>query len=269
MLAVMYHYVRDNNPEYPNFKNLTVDQFKRQIDFFYDTYGFLSKEDFISSIEQATPPPTGVILTFDDGFKDHYHNVLPILEEKKAWGLFYVPTAHYKNKKVLNEARIGEFDKEIYKDQQLTSCELQFKRLFNYYVRNEYKTKILDEIALEYLNEVELYDKLYLTKEELKEMERCGSVIGSHTETHPVLSTLNYEQQKEEVEESYNFLNLFLDMRWKSFCYPYGGKSTYNQDTFKVLTECGVHHAFAVGNKPLRTIANKYELTRVDCNRFN
>ena len=184
MLAIMYHYVRDNNPEYPNFKNLTVDQFKRQIDL-------LGKYSPNILLERA----------------------LKLVDPS-----------------VLNEARIDEFDREIYKDQQLTSCELQFKRLFNYYVRDEYKTKILDEIALEYLNEIELYDKLYLTKEELKEMERCGSIIGSHTETHPVLSTLSYEQQKEE---------------------------------------CGVHHAFAVGNKPLRTIANKYELTRVDCNRFN
>ena len=295
----MYHYVRNNNSEYPNFKNLTIDQFRRQIDFFYNTYGFISKEDFIHSIENKISIKKGVILTFDDGFKDHYHNVLPILEEKKAWGFFYTPTGHYKDKKILNvhrihhllgkcdirlllegalklvdtsmlnEDRIHEFDKEIYKDQELSSCEFQFKRLLNYYLHDEYKTKILDEIASEHLNEIELYDKLYLTKEELVEMEKCGSIIGSHTETHPILSTLNYEQQKKEIEESYNFLNLFLNMRWKSFCYPYGGSSTYNQDTFKILEECGVHHAFAVGNRPLNVVENKYELTRIDCNRFN
>ena len=106
MLVIMYHYVRDNNSEYPNFKNLTVDRFKKQIDFFYNTYGFVSKEDFIDSINTKTPIDKGVVLTFDDGFKDHYHNVLPILEEKKAWGFFYVPTAHYRDKKVLNVHRV-------------------------------------------------------------------------------------------------------------------------------------------------------------------
>ena len=100
-------------------------------------------------------------------------------------------------------------------------------------------------------------------------MEKCGSIIGSHTHTHPVLSTLSYPQQKEEVEESYRFLNSFLDMRRKSFCYPYGGSSTYNKETLKVLEECGVHHAFMVGNRPLTTVKNKYKLTRIDCNRFN
>jgi len=298
MLAIMYHYVRDNDSRYPNFKNLTIDQFRRQIDFFHNTCGLISKEDFISSVENRTPLKKGAILTFDDGFKDHYKNVLPILEEKKAWGLFYVPTGHYKDKKILNvhrvhhllgkvdssfllesalklvgtsmlnEDKIDEFDKEIYKDQELSTCELRFKRLLNYYLLDEYKGKILDEITLGHLNEAELYDELYLTKEELIEMEKCGSIIGSHTVTHPVLSTLSREHQKREIEKSYSFLNSFLKMQYKSFCYPYGAPATYNGDTFKILEECGVHHAFAVSNRPVNVVKNKYELTRIDCNRF-
>ena len=294
----MYHYVRDDSSEYPNFKNLTTDQFRKQIDFFDRTYGFVSKEKFIESLDRQTPIEKGVILTFDDGFKDHYLNVLPILEEKKIWGLFYVPTGHYKDKKVLNvhrihhllgkydakllldkglklldvsmlnEDKIQEFDKEIYKDQNLNRYEFRFKRLFNYYLRDEYKTTMLDWLVSEYLNESELYDTLYLTKEQLMEMEKLGSIVGSHTVTHPVLSTLNYKQQKEEIEESNNFLGSFLDMQIKSFCYPYGSTATYNSDTLKILEECNVHHAFVVGNKPLNVVANKYELTRIDCNRF-
>ena len=43
MLVVMYHYVRDFETEAPNFKNLTVDQLKRQLEFFKDTYGFITR----------------------------------------------------------------------------------------------------------------------------------------------------------------------------------------------------------------------------------
>ena len=175
MLAIMYHYVRNNRDEYPNFNNLTIDQFRRQLDFFENSYGFIRKEDFVSSLEKKHAIEDGVVLTFDDGFKDHYNNVLPILEEKNLWAFFYVPTGHYQNKKVLNVHRIhhllgkydaeillaealnitdismlnnkkiDEFDKEIYKDQQLSSYEYRFKRLLNYYLRDEHKTKILDE----------------------------------------------------------------------------------------------------------------------------
>ena len=91
-------------------------------------------------------------------------------------GFFYVPTGHYENKKILNvhrihyllgkydakfllhealniidssmldESRIEEFDKEIYKDQKQSVHVFQFKRLFNYYVCNEYRTQILDQL---------------------------------------------------------------------------------------------------------------------------
>ena len=107
-----------------------------------------------------------------------------------------------------------------------------------------------------------------MTKDELIELEKQGSVIGSHTVTHPVLSTLNYEQQKKEIKDSFVFLDSFLEMKLKSFCYPYGSPATYNTDTFKALKENGVHHAFVVNNEPLNIVENKYLLTRVDCNRF-
>jgi len=296
--VVMYHYVRNNSAEYPNFKNLTVDKFRKQIDLFENLYGFMTKEEFIRSIEEGGPTKKGVVLTFDDGFKDHYCNVLPILQERNLWGIFYVPTGHYKDKKILNvhrlhhllgkydaklllgdilktidasmlnEDKIYEFDKEIYKDQELGEFEFLFKRLFNYYLHDRYKTSALNEVFRKFLNEEEIYDKLYLTNEELIEMEKCGSIVGSHTMTHPVLSTLDYIQQEKEIKESYAYLNSFLKMRLKSFCYPYGGPATYNQDTFRILKENDVHHAFIVGNKPLDSVDNRYALTRVDCNRF-
>ena len=57
-------------------------------------------------------------------------------------------------------------------------------------------------------------------------------------------------------------------MKCKSFCYPYGGDFTYNKDTYRILEEEGVHHSFAVGNKPLDSFKNKFELFRMDCNRY-
>jgi len=298
MLVVMYHYIREDNSDYPNFKNLTIDQFKKQIDFFYDTYGLISKEDFIRSIETKTPVKEGVVLTFDDGFKDHYNNVLPILNEKKLWGCFYIPTGHYGDQKILNvhrvhhllgkydannllkdcmklidvsmldEDKIQQFDKEIYKDQQLSSFEYQFKRLFNYYLRDEFKTLILDTISKSYLDEAELYKSMYMTKNELIEIENQGSIVGSHTKTHPVLSTLSDVQQHDEIFDSFAFLDSFLRVPLRSFCYPYGGPSSYNKNTFDILEKCDVHHAFAVGNKQLEIPHYKYELTRMDCNRI-
>ena len=298
MLVVMYHYVRDFDPDVPNFKNLTVKDFRRQLSFLDTKYKFLTKESFLESVEKKSSISDGVILTFDDGFKDHYTNVLPILDDLNLWGLFYVASDHYSDKRclnvhkihhllgkynstellnkglqlvdssMLNEDTIQDFDEEIYKDQKLSSSEYGFKRLFNYYLKDFYKTQLLNELCKDYFDEHELHSNLYLTKEELVEIEDQGSIIGSHTATHPVLSTLSYENQHREVRDSFSFLDSFLNMDVKSFCYPYGGKSSYNKNTLDVLKDLQVHHSFLVGNSLVTKIESPYELTRVDCNRF-
>ena len=71
MKAIMYHYVRPFDPEYPNFSNLDIDDFKKQLDFFESEYGFVNQEDFLSSFE-SKELPRGIILTFDDGLSCHH-----------------------------------------------------------------------------------------------------------------------------------------------------------------------------------------------------
>ena len=297
MLGIMYHYFRDNDVKSPNFKNLTIDKFIDQLEYFDKKYGFVNQDVFLESIENNTAIKEGVVLTFDDGFKDHYDNVFSILHERGLWGFFYIPTGHYTNGKVMNVHRIhyllGKYDvnhllqivtkdidssmieesrlKEftsVYSDQNLSQKEFQFKRLLNYYLKNEYKFSVLDSLMEDLSDESEVYRSLYLQKDEMKEMEANGMIIGSHTKTHPVLSSLSYQGQKDEIKSSYDFLQSFLSMKCKSFCYPYGGDFTYNKDTYRILEEEGVHHSFAVGNKPLDSFKNKFELFRMDCNRY-
>jgi peptidoglycan/xylan/chitin deacetylase (PgdA/CDA1 family) len=75
MKIIMYHYVRPYSDNYPFFKNLDLKNFSKQLDYFDKKYGFLSKKDYQESIKTGIPKK-GVVLTFDDGFKDHYEYVL-------------------------------------------------------------------------------------------------------------------------------------------------------------------------------------------------
>jgi hypothetical protein len=48
----------------------------------------------------------GVILTFDDGLSDHYEYVFTKLKEHNLWGIFYISTAPFDNKKLIDVHRI-------------------------------------------------------------------------------------------------------------------------------------------------------------------
>jgi len=298
--TIMYHYIKPDFNEYQYFNYLDIDIFKRQLDFFEEEWGFLSKEEFFECIENNRLSEN-VVLTFDDGLKDHYAEILPILLNKKIWGIFYIPTGvhttdkkqllgvhrvHYLKGKygaetilekalslvadtMLDTDLIGEFDKEIYTHSHYTEAEKSLRRLFNYFVSYDYRDKLLDELMKYYFDENTLFDEVYMTQSEISELASYGSIVGSHTVSHRVLSRLSYDEQRIEVKKSFDYLDSFLNLEVKSFCYPYGYKSSYNYDTLKVLEQLGVHHAFVFDNQ----IENQgkirpYEISRIDCNQF-
>ena len=121
--VVMYHYIRDlKNSRYPNIKGLDIEKFKKQIKFFKENYNFVRIEDLIEyykNPKEKELPEKAILLTFDDGYKDHYTYVLPVLLENNIQGSFYIPTKCFQDKKVLDvnkihfilESCIGEEEK--------------------------------------------------------------------------------------------------------------------------------------------------------------
>ena len=89
MKPVMYHYVRPSAGGLPHFPYLSLADFERQLDDFASDYGFVGREDFVRWVEGG-PAPGGVLLTYDDGLRDHAEFVLPALQARGLFGLFYV-----------------------------------------------------------------------------------------------------------------------------------------------------------------------------------
>jgi peptidoglycan/xylan/chitin deacetylase (PgdA/CDA1 family) len=57
---------------------------------------------------------------------------------------------------------------------------------------------------------------------ELKELQRAGWEIGSHTMNHPNLLKIEPKEVKQEMEKSRRIINEFLQENPLSFAYPYG-----------------------------------------------
>ena len=52
MKAVMYHYVREYNPELPFFRFLDVANFARQLDYFEEKFGFATKDEWLEAVKK-------------------------------------------------------------------------------------------------------------------------------------------------------------------------------------------------------------------------
>ena len=100
----MYHYVRPiEGSLYPGIKGLELDLFRQQLDQFEEEYTFITVDDLISATKTNNAlPANACLLTFDDGYMDHYEYVLPELVRRDIQGAFFPPSAAIMNNKLLD-----------------------------------------------------------------------------------------------------------------------------------------------------------------------
>ncbi|MEQ3307152.1 polysaccharide deacetylase family protein [Fusobacterium varium] len=90
LIIVMYHYVRNlKDSRFPEIKGLDVSEFEEQIKYLMKHYKIISIEEVIECLDnKRNLPENSVLLTFDDGYKDHYTYVLPVLIKYNIKELF-------------------------------------------------------------------------------------------------------------------------------------------------------------------------------------
>lgn len=302
MKAIMYHYVRAYDANFPNFKYLHVEDFVRQLDYLSKSFRFISLDEFLAILSRTEELPGDVaLLTFDDGFSEHYQHVLPELKKRNTFGLFYIPTAPLENGELLDVHKIhlltGRVDGQIllkqlsalakedmfpgqqlvefrnltYLQQDNAESITHFKRALNYFIDYRSRKDVLNTLMS--VNQIEPDSgKFYLSAGQIREMHDSGMLIGSHSVSHRVFSKLSPQEQRFEIEHSFDLLAKIVgEFRVKSFCYPYGGFHSFNQTTETILDQVGCRFTFNVESRDVcwRDVNLRPQaLPRYDCNEF-
>lgn len=302
---VMYHYVRDTNKtNFPEIKALSKEKFNEQIDYFKRRYNFIRVDELIAATNaEHELPPNSVLLTFDDGYKDHYDNVYPILAENNIFGCFY-PSGRSIDEKIVLDVNKIHFILAAVTDQNILIGEIfnlldryrgDYKLQSNDYYYNELKApnaydsgdivfikhllqrelpinvrnELLDLLFKKYVtnDETGFASELYMQREHLIEMADNGMHIGNHGYNHYWLSAIDKEEQAGDIEKALNIIDTIngVNTGW-TMCYPYGA---YNEFTLQILKQSKCKTGFIVGNR-IADIKNDHPLIlpRVDTNQF-
>jgi peptidoglycan/xylan/chitin deacetylase (PgdA/CDA1 family) len=94
---LMYHYIRINPNPYDilgQHLSVTPQEFEAEMRFLHDQhFATITLDQLADHIRYGTPiPQRSVVLTFDDGYADHYWKVLPILERFGLKATFFIVT---------------------------------------------------------------------------------------------------------------------------------------------------------------------------------
>ena len=299
----MYHYVREFNKNLPNFRFLHINDFKKQLDFFEKKYGFVSKDEWQKYIKgHGMRNGKGkIILTFDDAINDHYDYIFPELVNRGLWGIFYIPAQPYIYRKLLvihkihllcgafdgqkllecllklltdemiPDSKKKEFRNDTYTKQKNYAGVSEFKRILNYFMLHNNRERVIDEIASQfnYLFDVNNY---YISPGNLVKMKKGGMIIGAHSIDHPVMSKLSRNQQSIQINASFEYLEKISCITQKTYCHPYGGFHSFDENTIDLLSKANVAYSFNVESRDIEEEdidKSKHFLPRFDCNEFS
>lgn len=266
----MYHYVRDSPKTYYRGINaLTTKDFIAQVDYLLKNYSMISLEEYAKFLNNDRDiPDNSCILTFDDGFKDHFVNVFPILRDRKISASFFPitqtldefvipdvhkihlllskigPMAFAKEFNQLLETEFQELADKYRVDTKVRKMEKRFDTILATNIKAivalvplKERTKILNLLfSSNFGDEKGLCKELYLSSGEIKEMIGAGMNFGGHSHTHPFLTRLPKEEQAMEIKVSKEILERKLKTKIDMFSYPYG---KFNNDTIEILKEQG------------------------------
>lgn len=303
LTVVMYHYVRDlQNSRYPAIKGLDTKLFTAQVEYLQRHYNPVTMEQVIAATKGEHPlPKKAVLLTFDDGYADHFTNAFPILYNKGVQGSFFAPVKAVTEHRVLDVNKIHfilassrdithllntienllakyrkDYALESYKDYHQRLAEANrydtadvvfIKRLLQVELPLEARGKIVDELFVEIvaMSEQAFSRELYMNAEQMRSMIKAGMHIGSHGYDHFWFSSLTKEQQRVEIERSVEFIkNIGGDINNWTICYPYGD---YDENTLSLLSQYGCSAGFTTQVKIADIVSdNKFTLSRIDTN---
>jgi peptidoglycan/xylan/chitin deacetylase (PgdA/CDA1 family) len=303
LTIIMYHYVRDlPRSRYPRIKGLATEKFDGQLDYVMKHYNICSQRQVVAAAAgQAELPPRACLLTFDDGFADHYQTVLPRLLQRKITGSFYPSAQVVEERRVLDVHKLqfilasaadtdhliadvfkllvayrSEF--EIPDDQSLRATytsqsrfdppQVVFvKRLLQHGLPERVRAEIIASLFAEYVSRDErtFANELYMDIPQLQRMIADGMDVGGHGYTHRWLEHLSPAEQAEEIQRTLSFL---AGVRggppsdW-AMCYPFG---SYNAITLQLLAASGCRLGLTTHVTLNNDLSRPLELGRLDTN---
>lgn len=299
--VVMYHYVRDlPNSGYPRLKAMLLDDFRSQVAWLADTYEMATMESALAFLNGTYQPSRPLcLLTFDDGVKEHYADVLPVLAERRIQGMFFVITGcledhvvapvhmnHFLMASMDWEQYTKEFEEQLYiADRHAADLSVdastaartypwdtaevaRFKYLFNFLLKAETREPIVKSLFQRHIGAEDSFAKeLYVSWEEAREMQSAGMVIGGHTHSHSVLSRMSSQELALDLGSCRRLLDeRCLPQTVWPFCYPYGKKDSFDGRTIQTLKDLRFDCSFSTEAESNHPHGDRYAIRRIDCN---
>lgn len=187
----------------------------------------LSELERIPRLHDSKRSPAYFVLSFDDGMREAYEIIGPLLREKGIPAVFFLNSAMIGNKQLMWRHKISLLIERWQQQPTRIPPQLSLRPGETFTAKLKRlrfaDQPILDEMASffeldfdEYLHRA----KPYLTTDQILALARAGFEFGAHAHSHPHFNDITAEDQTQQVYKSVDFLRQ-LGLPCRCFAFPF------------------------------------------------
>ena len=256
LVILYYHVVNDENVPHIKYlyKYKRIRQFCDDLEFLLKQYSPIGLWDVIHWVKNKNILPSNCfMLTFDDGLREIYDVIAPILIDKGIPGTFFISSAFLDNQELCYQHKASLLVEKICKGispgaekkvkEILLKTGFSFSKLSEGVLKVDYKRRdALDKIAEVLLVDIQRYlnaKQPYLTSGQVKELIDQGFAIGAHSIDHPDYSVLSLTEQLEQTIVSIKQIREKFSLDYGAFAFP-NSDTGVSQEFFKKVQASGL-----------------------------
>ena len=253
LIFPFYHAIVKDQP--PHLKHLyplkSIDEFVRDLEKLLRFYRPVSPEYLLQDRERHEKP--GFILSFDDGLREIYDIVAPILEKKGISAIFFLNNSFIDNRAIFYRYKVSLFIDRLLNanisHSRLSKMGelLSLKNANNGRVKKQLlgmgyaDTSLMDAIGdileVDSRNYLE-NNKPYMTTEQILDLKDRGFFFGGHGFDHQEFALMDPGKQEMEIVRSVSDIRKRFDLNYSFFAFPFSDHGVSRKLIEKLLLEC-------------------------------
>jgi len=225
----------------------------------------LKQQGWLLSIDKAiknlcnnrTKRQINYVLTFDDGYSDNMKLLFLAKEDIPSviyittnrlghivlWPYRLINAIFHATENFLDLTSVGLNHYQLIDNQQKQDTVIQI----NHWLK-QFEPKRIEEL-IDMIEEITkpnspIHEDRMLTLEEINLLNEAGVAIGAHTRNHVILTKVDIEKQREEIEGCYRDLKKILKKNSAfHFAYPNGTSDDFNDEIVSMVKQAGFQSA--------------------------
>jgi peptidoglycan/xylan/chitin deacetylase (PgdA/CDA1 family) len=263
---LMYHNFCADDEALPDHVSLSV--LHRQLEYLNRYFRVIPLSQLLSQLRSGRPFDSHTVaLTIDDGRRNCYEYLFPLLRRYRMPATFFVVSSFIRGEEWIWTDKVLWLAERRKRPGFLAPERIDaFFGMLNS-LRPEVRDAHIEALALSMGLRVPATPPPHYAPcswSELRKMVDSGLVeIGSHTVSHPILSTLSDEECWQELTISRAQLEEGLGGNVRAFCFPNGKPCDFRSNHVKQIKEAGYTSAVVTRYGMVDEEADPYDLPRI------